>query len=68
MKVQSEFMNENNALIQDLNKLWFDLKETNADLESDCFYFKRFQKDSIIFNDNESRYEVGLPLRNITRF
>ena len=38
MEVQSELM-ETNILKQNLNKVWFDLKETNADSESDCFDF-----------------------------
>ena len=39
MKVQFEFMDTNNVLKQDLNKVWFDSKKTNADSESDCFDF-----------------------------
>ena len=52
MEVQSEFMDANNVLKQDLNKVWFDLKETNTDLEGDHFDFKKFQKDNITFNEN----------------
>ena len=63
MEVQSEFMDTNNALKQDLNKVWFDLKETNKDSEKDCFYFERFQKDNITFNENTLRYEVCLPFK-----
>lgn len=37
MEVQYEFMGRNNVLKKDLNKVWFDLKETNADSESECF-------------------------------
>ena len=44
MEVQSEFMDTNNVLKQDLNKVWFDFKETNADSESDCFDFKKLKK------------------------
>ena len=39
VEVQSEFRDTNNVLKQDLNKVWFDLKETNADSESVCFDF-----------------------------
>ena len=37
MEVQYEFMDRNNVFKKDLNKVWFDLRETNADSESDCF-------------------------------
>ena len=43
MEIQSEFLDANNVLKQDFNKLWFDLKETNTHSESDCFDFKRYQ-------------------------
>ena len=56
-------MDAKNVLKQDLNKVWFDLKETNTDSESDCFDFKRFQKENIRFNENASRYEVGLSFK-----
>ena len=58
-------MDTNNVLKQDLNlnKVSFDLKETNTDSESDCFDFKRFQKENITFNKNTSRYKVGLPFQ-----
>ena len=36
------------------------MEETNADSESDCFDFKKFSKENIIFNENISCYEVGL--------
>ena len=49
-------MDAKNVLKQDLNKVWFDLKETNTDSESDCFDFKRFQKENITFNENASHY------------
>ena len=62
MEIQSEFMGTN-VLKHDLNKVWFDLKETNIDSESDCFDFKRFQKENITFNENVSRYEVNLPFK-----
>ena len=39
-EIQSEFKVKN-VLKQDLNKVWYDLKETNTDSESDCFDFKR---------------------------
>ena len=67
MEVQSEFMDTINVLKQDLNKVWFDLKEANADSESDCFYFKKFQKEHIKFNENTAVKLVYL-LNNITRF
>ena len=60
MEVQSKFMDASNVLKQDLHKGWFDLKETNTDSESDCFDFKRFQKENTTFNENASSYEVGL--------
>ena len=63
MEVQCEFMDTNNVLKQDLNKVWFDLKEINADSESDCFDFKKFQKENVTFNQNTSRFEVGLPFK-----
>ena len=37
MEVQSEFMYANKV-----NNVWFDLKETNTDSESDGFDFKEF--------------------------
>ena len=43
--------------------MWFDLKETNADSESVCFDFKKFQKENITFNETTSCYEVGLPFK-----
>ena len=42
-----------------MNKVWFDLKETNTDSESNCFHFQRFQKENITFNENASRYETN---------
>ena len=39
------------------------MEETNEDSESDCFDFKKFSKENIIFNENTSRYEVGLFLK-----
>ena len=42
MEIQPEFMGKNNVLNRDLNKVWFDLKETNTDYENNCFDFKRF--------------------------
>ena len=39
MEIQSEFMDTDDVLKQDLNKVWFNLKEPNADSESDCFDF-----------------------------
>ena len=39
------------------------MKEINTDTESDCFDFKTFQKENITFNENASRYEVGLPFK-----
>ena len=39
MEFQFGFMDTNNILKQDLNKVWFDLKGTNADSESDCSHF-----------------------------
>ena len=51
MEVQSEFM-DTNVLKQYLNKVWFDLKETYAYSESNCFDFKIFQKENITFNEN----------------
>ena len=63
VEVQSEFRDTNNVLKQDLNKVWFDLKETNADSESVCFDFKKFQKENITFNETTSCYEVGLPFK-----
>ena len=59
MEVECEFMDTTNVLKQDLDQVRFDLKETNADSESDCFDFKRLQKEKITFNENTSRYEVG---------
>ena len=38
----------------------FDLEETNTDSESYWFDFKRFGNENRIFNENASRYEVGL--------
>ena len=60
MEIQSEFMDTNNVLKQDLNNVWLDLKEPNTDSESDCFDFKKFQKENIRFSENASCYEVGL--------
>ena len=54
-------MDINNALKQDLNKVRFNLKETNTDSESECFDFNRFRKENITFNENALRSEVGLP-------
>ena len=42
---------------------YLDLKETNADSESDYFDIKNFQKENITFNENTSRYEVGLSFK-----
>ena len=50
MEIQSEFMGTNNVLKHDLNKVWLDLKETNKDSASDCFDFKRFQKENRTFS------------------
>ena len=44
------------------------MKETNADSESNCFDFKKIQNENITFNENASRYEVGLPFKVYTRF
>ena len=44
MELQSKFMDTNNVLKQNLNKVWFDLKETNAYSESDCFDFKKISR------------------------
>ena len=41
--------------------MWFDLKETNTDLESDCFDSKSFSNENITLNENVSHYEVSLP-------
>ena len=41
----------------------FDLKQTYTDRGSDCFNFKRFQKENTTFNKNASRYHVGLPFK-----
>ena len=60
MEVQSEFMDTNNVLKQDLNKVWFALKETNPESKSDCFDFQKFQKENITFKGNTSCCEVGL--------
>ena len=43
-------MDTNNVLKHDLNKAWFGLKETKTISESDCFDFKKFQKENIRFN------------------
>ena len=63
MENQSEFIDTNNVLKHDLNKMWFHLKETNIYSQSDCFDFKRFQKENITSNKNVSRYEIGLPFK-----
>ena len=46
-----------------MNKVWFDLKEANADLESDCFDSKSFQKENITLNENVSHDKVSLPFK-----
>ena len=43
--------------------MWFDLKEANADLESDCFDSKSFQKENITLNENVSHDKVSLPFK-----
>ena len=43
MEIQSEFMGTN-VLKHDLNKVWFDLKETNTDSESVALILKDFKR------------------------
>ena len=63
MEIQFEVMDTNNVLKQDLNKALFDLKETNTDSESHYFDFKGFERENITFNENATRYEVGLSFK-----
>ena len=50
---------DTNVLKQDLNKVWFDLKETKQIQKE-----KNILKHSITFNESASRYEVGLPFNH----
>ena len=69
IKIQFELIDKNDVYKHDLNKVWFDLKDTKTDSESDCLDFKRFLKENITFIENASCYEaVLLFLKNITRF
>ena len=63
MEIQFEVRDTNNVLKQDLNKVLFDLKETNTDSESHYFDFKGFERENITFNENATRYEVGLSFK-----
>ena len=68
IKIQFELIDKNDVYKHDLNKVWFDLKDTKTDSESDCLDFKRFLKENITFIENASCYEaVLLFLKNITR-
>ena len=69
IKIQFELIDKNDVYKHDLNKVWFDWKDTKTDSESDCLDFKRFLKENITFIENASCYEaVLLFLKNITRF
>ena len=65
MEIQSEFMDINNVLKEDFNKLWFDLKETNTHSESDCFDFKRFQKENIMTMAISMTYQLKLIIKSL---
>ena len=39
------------------------MKETYADSEGNCFDLKKIQNENITFNENASRYDVGLPFK-----
>ena len=52
IEIQFELTDKNDVLKHDLNKVWFDLKDTKTDSESDCFDFKRFLKKNITFIEN----------------
>ena len=67
MEIQSEFIDTNDGLKQDLNKVWFNSKETNANSEGDCFDFNKFHRENITFNEITSRYEFGLPFQEFVR-
>ena len=58
MEIHSEFIDTSNVLKHNLSKMWFDLKEINANSESDPLDFKRFQKENIAFNANTSMHHV----------
>ena len=47
IEIQFELIDKNDVLKHDLNKVWFDLKDTKTDSESDCFDFKRYLKENI---------------------
>ena len=67
MEIQSEFIGTNDGLKQDLNKVWFNSKETNANSEGDCFDFNKFHRENITFNEITSCYEFGLPFQEFVR-
>ena len=47
IEIQFELIDKNDVLKYDLNKVWFDLKDTKTDSESDCFDFKGKGKHNI---------------------
>ena len=55
IEIQFELIDKNDVLKHDLNKVWFDLRDTKIDSESDCFDFKRFLKENITFIENVPR-------------
>ena len=60
---QFEFMDTNNVLKEDLNKVWFDLKKQMEIQKVIVLILKKIQKENITLNENTSCCGVSLPFK-----